>query len=548
MSTSAQQIPPLISSVERRFYPRIVPQAPIFVAFSESGSEESLLLNVSENGLLVSTPADLACNFVARLCVRLHGLPKPVQVTARVVWSSETNKLAGVQLLNLNEYDRQQIRKWGARESAQSLPSEPDQPLLVVPPSASSSEASYAAAGPTDEAFLGASGEIVAPTPPPIANKRFISAVAGRAIRAMLMATVCLAATILLIKAAPGNPFARLKNTRSLPSATTSLDQEIQLTSQPLGISNHAATQAAAPSSPDNPTASKLGPITATSPHHDSAKIVKASSAAGREENPAAAQSDLSLTAALPATAEVAAERSNVSSQSSAVAEIPSEVMLETEALPSTDRATLLQPLSIPTRPANLPASTSATISSNTPSSTSSMPPSNPIAAPTRAAFAPQPALTVIQMDPPRNQVLEVRLPSARQASFLPLPGERVLETPSVTMHIQRSVLMPASHGGWFASRNKKVVVGELISRVDPQAVQISTVSANSVRVKATIAADGHIENVKQILGPPNLIPSVAKALREWRYQPTLVDNKPVETQCYVVFQFHAATYRSAKR
>jgi hypothetical protein len=178
----------------------------------------------------------------------------------------------------------------------------------------------------------------------------------------------------------------------------------------------------------------------------------------------------------------------------------------------------------------------------------SSTPLSNPIAPPARAAFAPQSAPTVIQMDPPRNEVLEVRLPSARQASFLALPGERVLETPSVTMRMQRSVLMPASHGGWFASRNKKVVVGELIARVDPQAVQISTVLASSVRVKATIAADGHIENVKLILGPPSLVPAVTKAVHEWRYQPTLVDGKPVETQCYVVFQFHSPTYRAAKR
>jgi hypothetical protein len=115
-------------------------------------------------------------------------------------------------------------------------------------------------------------------------------------------------------------------------------------------------------------------------------------------------------------------------------------------------------------------------------------------------------------------------------------------------MHIQRSVLMPASGGGWFASRNKKVVVGELIARVDPQAAQMPTGPANSVRVKAQIAADGHIENVKLIFGPPNLVPLVAKALHEWRYQPTLVDNKPVETQCFVVFQFHAPQYRAAKR
>jgi hypothetical protein len=547
MSTSAQQVPPLTSPVERRFYRRIHPQAPIFLAFSENGSEESLLLNLSENGLLVSTPANLACNFVARLSIRLHGLPQPVQVAARVVWASEANKLAGIQLLNLNEYDRQQIRKWGARESAQSSKSGPDQPLLDVPPSASSSEADPAATGFTEGALLGASGETAALAPPPIVNKRFLSTVAGRAMRAMLIATVCLAATILLIKAAPGSPFARLKNTRFASSAAMPPAQETRLTPQPLEISNRAATQPAAPVPLDDTATSRRAPITATSPNHHSAKIGKSTGEAASEENPAAAQSDLSLTAALPATDEVAPERSSVSAQSPAVAEIPSEVKPETETLPPTLRATPLQSLPIRAPATNVSAATSATISSNTPSSTSSTPPPSPIAASTRAAFAPEPRPTVIQMDPPRNQVLEVRLPSARQASFLAVPGDRVLETPTVTMRIQRSVLMPATHAGWPFNRNKKVVVGELISRADPQAVQISAGPGNSVRVKATIAADGRIENVKSILGPQNLVPGVAKALHEWRYQPTLVDGKPAETQCYVVFQFHPPAYRAAK-
>jgi len=151
-------------------------------------------------------------------------------------------------------------------------------------------------------------------------------------------------------------------------------------------------------------------------------------------------------------------------------------------------------------------------------------------------------------MDAPRNQTLEVHLPSGYQASYLSLPGDRVLETPSLTMRIRRSVPIAALRGGWFSSRNKKVVVGELIARVDPQVAQIPVTSANSVRVRATVSKDGHIENVKLILGPANLVPAVAQALHEWRYQPTLVDGKPVETQCYVVFQFHAPQYRAAKR
>lgn len=106
----------------------------------------------------------------------------------------------------------------------------------------------------------------------------------------------------------------------------------------------------------------------------------------------------------------------------------------------------------------------------------------------------------------------------------------------------------PAAHMGWPFHRNKKVVVGELVSRADPQAAQIPATVANSVRVKATVAKDGRIENVRLILGPANLAMAVAQALRQWRYQPTLVDGKPVETQCFVAFQFHAPPLRTARR
>jgi Gram-negative bacterial TonB protein C-terminal len=153
-------------------------------------------------------------------------------------------------------------------------------------------------------------------------------------------------------------------------------------------------------------------------------------------------------------------------------------------------------------------------------------------------------------MDVPRSQTLEVHLPSGYKTPFFSLPGERVLETPTVTMRIQRSVHMPPAHS-WPFNHNKKVVVGELISRVDPQPSQVganSATSATSVRVKAIVSKDGRIENVTQILGPPSLVPAVAKALHEWRYQPTLVDDKPVETQCFVILQFHAQSYHTAKR
>ena len=540
MSTPAQQAPLLATALERRFYPRIVPQAPIFFAFRESESEASLLLNVSENGLLVSTPTGLPCNFVARLSVPLNGLPKPVQVIGRVAWSSEARKLAGIQLLDLSEHDRQQIRKWGARESTRSWQPKLDRPQLPAPPSTSSSETPHATSQFPEDAPFDTPRDIVALAPPLIVNTRSASTVARRAMRA-LVATICLAAAVILIKAAPGNPFARSKNIRPEPSTVAPKAHETQPTPRTPELSNRTSATQAAPVAPtDNAGSSKRAHTTSASPHHDPEKTVKGPSEAASDENPAKPQSDLSSTEALPAATEAASVSISTSPQSPDLNEVPKEVTSEPEIPLSPDLPTPKQPLRNPIHATELTANTP-------PNVPSTLPPSTPVA-PTRSAFSSKPAAPVIQMDPARNQIFEIHLPSGHRAFFLSLPGERVLESPSITVRIQRSVLLPASHAGWPFNRNKKVVVGELISRVDPQATQIPTSPANSVRVKASVAKDGHIEDVNQILGPASLFPAVAKALREWRYQPTLVDDKPVETQCYVVFQFHTLSYRASKR
>jgi hypothetical protein len=540
MSTP-EQAPLFTTTLERRFYPRIIPQTPIFLAFRENESEASLLLNVSENGLLVTTPSGLPCNFVARLSVPLHGLPKPVQVIGRVAWSSEARKLAGIQLLDLSEHDRQQIRKWGVRESTQSSQPTLDPPELVTLPSTSSSETPHATSQFPEDAPFSTPRSIVALAPPRIVNTRPASTVARRAMRATLVATICLAAAVILMKAAPGNPFARSKDIRPEPGAVAPIAQDTQPTARTPDMSNRAsATQAASLAPTDNTAISKRAQTTGAFPQHDSEKTVEVPSEAASNENAAKTQTDLSSAGALPAATEVASVSTSASAQAPDLNEVPKEVTPEPEIPLSPDPAAPKQPFRHPIHATELTADTTPIVSLT-------LPPSTPVA-PTRSAFSPKSAAPVIQMDPPRNQIFEIHLPSGHQASFLSLPGERVLELPSITVRIQRSVLLPVNHGGWPFNRNRRVVVGELISRVDPQATQIPTSPANSVRVKATVAKDGHIEDVIQILGPASLFPAVARALGEWRYQPTLVDDKPVETQCFVVFQFHTASYRASKR
>jgi hypothetical protein len=553
MSTQTQQFSTLTAIPERRFYPRIAPQAPVFVDLSENKPEDAILLNVSENGLLVSSPNRLTSNFVTRLSLPLKGLPKPVQVTVRVVWASEAQHLAGIQLLDLSEHDRQQIRKWASRESVPSSLPATDDPLQALPSSAtddpllaSASSATYSEPDQASEsvsntfAIDSSSDTATAAEPlaaPEIVSERPASTAARRVLRVALLAAACLAATVLLIKAAPRIPFAKFSEYRRPPSiAGATLEKNVQPISVPTASPVDAKPNAPAPSPTPAPSTSPTKPKTPASgtpakpqpPQIEQATADddEADSADAPEEHHADSPAETSSSA--PPETAPAAPAAPAPPESAAVAPAPSAIA---KPLPATD----------PKGSAALPPAV--------PPATSTIPPSAPTVAPARPTLSPRPAVPalqpVIQMDAPPNRTLQVHLPSGYQAPYFSLPGERILESPTLTTHIQRSVHLSA---GWSFHRNKKVVVGELISRVDPPPAQFSSGTDASVRVKATVTKDGRVENVKLVLGPQNLLPAISQALRQWRYQPTLVDGNPVETQCYLVFQFHAKSYRAAKR
>ena len=508
MSTTDQQGPPLASTLERRFYPRFAPPTSIFIPFHQDEPEASLLVNISENGLLISAPPGLQCNFVARLSIPLNGLPKPVRVTARVAWVSDTGKLAGIQLLDLGEPDREQIRKWGALISAR-LP----QP--------------HCSEGLPDASSFTSSSEAPDVMPAFSAGTRMrpASDIDRRAVRLLLIATACLVAAVVVIKAAPGNPFARSKNIPPESIAIRPSAQEMEPDPPTPLIPLPSATQVGAPAPSGGAAASKRRP---------SAPL------ASTVEHPALTQTDLSGTTAVPVTMKAALESARDSSRAPALTDDPSNA--DTPLTP--DPLALKQPVPEQTRASDDAAP--LTVSSNPhPSSSAVLPPNTPVAS-DRSAPSPGSEGPLAELASPQNRTLEVHL-ARGSASVLSLPGEHLLESPSLTVHIQRSVRMPPTKAAGPRGI-RKVSVGELISHVDPQFVLPPNSPAVSLCVKATIAKDGRIENIKQILGPADLAPAVAKALEEWRYQPTLVDGKAVETQCYVTIQFRATPYHVAKR
>jgi TonB family protein len=62
------------------------------------------------------------------------------------------------------------------------------------------------------------------------------------------------------------------------------------------------------------------------------------------------------------------------------------------------------------------------------------------------------------------------------------------------------------------------------------------------VKLNVVIGLDGHVESAKVASGHPLLIPAALQSVRQWIFEPTLVDEKPVRvaTEIEIPFEFDA--------
>lgn len=120
--------------------------------------------------------------------------------------------------------------------------------------------------------------------------------------------------------------------------------------------------------------------------------------------------------------------------------------------------------------------------------------------------------------------------------------GEEVIaQSPSLDIRASRFAMVAGARSR--KGRKERLTVGPIISRVTPQppASALASVPQNGeliVVVRVTIAGDGHVVYVDPLSGPIALIPSVMTAIREWKYQPSLLDGEPAETQADLTLTF----------
>ena len=116
---------------------------------------------------------------------------------------------------------------------------------------------------------------------------------------------------------------------------------------------------------------------------------------------------------------------------------------------------------------------------------------------------------------------------------LLSLPEQSVSASGSVAISSQRSLAVPAESSQGAPQPGKNLQVGQLVNLVDPvyppDAEQKHI--EGTVKLHATIGADGSIKDLLPLSGPAALLPAALTAVREWRYNPTLLNGQPVETQ-----------------
>jgi protein TonB len=99
---------------DRRHNTRHAPNSLSYVHLDESNG--GILINVSEGGLAVHAAMGVMEDDLPRVRLQIPRSAKWLETSARVVWSSDSRRMVGVEFLELQEDTRQQIREWLAHE------------------------------------------------------------------------------------------------------------------------------------------------------------------------------------------------------------------------------------------------------------------------------------------------------------------------------------------------------------------------------------------------------------------------------------------------
>jgi PilZ domain/Gram-negative bacterial TonB protein C-terminal len=120
------------------------------------------------------------------------------------------------------------------------------------------------------------------------------------------------------------------------------------------------------------------------------------------------------------------------------------------------------------------------------------------------------------------------------------LPEKPIAASSTFAITSQLSVLVSPESGPAPAHKPPLLQAGELVSFVWPRYPKPGERhgSPETVKVRTTIGEFGQVLDVKHVSGSISLLPAAISAIRQWRFEPTLLDRRPVQAQQEITIEF----------
>ena len=160
------------------------------------------------------------------------------------------------------------------------------------------------------------------------------------------------------------------------------------------------------------------------------------------------------------------------------------------------------------------------------------------------------PATGATSQPSPPSAILVTAPPKGSKSFRLTLPEKPIAASSSFAITSQLSVLVYPEAGHSVAHQPARLQAGELVSYVWPRYPSPGDRygSTETVKVRAIIGQLGQVLDVKLVRGSISLLPASMSAIRQWRYHPTLLNDKPVQAQQDITIEFQPPKYLSHLR
>jgi hypothetical protein len=537
---------------DRRLQMRATPASCAYTVLDDING--GMVLNISETGMAVAAadPLEVA-DYLPHIRFRLPNVKQRIKVSAQVVWLAESKKKVGIRFVGLTAEARNQIANWIASEkpaqefegltpaplesllpaTLESFPQEPkwrvvseqDQPCspeliahaayrpseLATPeireanpsalvedfPKKVHREASVAGFGPQIRTRKAqSSGNRIESSP----SRSYVLELSGTHVAAVVFLFVVLSLAVMLIAGRGALGLHPRDAEKSLP-ATDPTSQAL------LNRLNERTSRSSTPAAADTAVTPVVKPPAPTTAESHS-EMPAAQSLSAPPEDPAAS-----------------------------VAPIGPSSAVTTPSFPDSDT-----PEASPERKGS-----TGTIARNAPPLVDSQPAHSPRAAAPMSSAPARPAPRGV-MPPMRttphvsshSTILFTGPGDGSKPFRLILPEKPIAASRSFAISSQLSVFVSPERGSAPTREPARLQAGELVSFVWPSYPRRGDrhASPETVKVRTTIGELGQVLDVRRVSGSLSLLPAAVSAIRLWRYEPTLVNQRPVQTQQDVTIEF----------